>query len=335
MLVVTQSLRQWLALAGQVGPQLKTGKRRGHPYVYSTSVLLRCYLLMLVYPPVRSWSGLHHFLVAHALVRCLVGLTVVPHRTTFMRRFTAMEQVLKQHIWAMGLAFIAAGYVELHVLMADGSLHQAAGPSWPAKYKKQGILPAKLRHVDQAAGWGKSPYHGWVWGYRSHPVLALSAELEPIPLLADVRAADVQDNTILLGQLPWLPEQASVILLDSSYEDEALVNAWQIRDECGTCLRWLLIDPKARPGHASDWRQCLQVWRAVEEPDLYRLRGRLMEPFFAHWKDAFDLDRLPLQGAAARSYLLLALYGYQLLIWSNLQARRPTYAYKHLLLDDN
>jgi hypothetical protein len=33
------------------------------------------------------------------------------------------------------LSFILAGYVQVHILMADGTLHQAAGPSWPAQYQ--------------------------------------------------------------------------------------------------------------------------------------------------------------------------------------------------------
>jgi len=335
MIVITESLRQWLGLVGRVGPRLKEPPRRGRPYVYSATILLRCYLLMLIYPPARSWSGLHRLLMAHVLLRRMVGLSAVPHRTTFMRRFTAMEYALKQHIWAMGVAFVMAGYVELHVLIADGSLHQADGPSWPAKYKAQGLVPDKLRHVDQGAGWGKSPYHGWVWGYRSHPVVALNAALEPIPLLCDVRAADVQDNNILRDQLPWLPDSATALLLDSGYEDESLLQAWQQRDDDGVLQRWMIIDPKSRPGQPSDWRQQLQVWRSLEEEPLYRLRACRMEPFFAHWKAAFDLERVPLQGIAARCYLLLGLYAYQLLIWSNRLAQRPTYAYRHLFFGDS
>jgi hypothetical protein len=66
MIIISDSLRQWLGLVDHVGPQLKAAKRRGRPYLYTPTVLLRCYLLMLVYPPVRSWSALHAFLDAHA-----------------------------------------------------------------------------------------------------------------------------------------------------------------------------------------------------------------------------------------------------------------------------
>jgi len=332
MIPTSNAVRNWIGGVDHVHGRIKEPRRRGRPYVYATSLIIRCYFLMLLNPRLRQHAKLHDYLVCHAAARRLVGLEVVPHRTTFSRRFTALEKQLQARIWAMGLAFVLHGLVELHVLLADGTLHQAAGPSWAAKFQAQGILPLTLRHIDQGAGWGKSPYRGWVWGYRSHPVVALTADLQPIPLLMAATPADVQDNTILAQQLPWLPAEATAILLDSSYEDEALVQAWQQRDDANCLERWLLIDPKKRPGQPAPWRQQLQVWRQVAEPELYQLRGTRIEPFFAHWKEAFDLQRLPLQGQHAVVYLLLAMYAYQLLIWDNLHAGRPIYAYKHLIL---
>lgn len=325
-------LRQWLWAVDRVHDRVEAPHARGHPYVYAPTVILRCYLLMLVYPRVRKHAALHRFLCHHRWVRVWVGLSRVPHRTTLSRRFKALEAELRARIRAMGLTFILAGYVQVHVLMADGTLHQAAGPSWPAEYQKRGELPAKLRHVDRHAGWGKSSYHGWVWGYRTHPVVALTPDLEPIPIVADARPAQVQDNTILAEQLSDLPAEATVLLLDSSYEDHALVTAWERQDGAGVLTRWMVIDPKRRPGEPAAWRQHMQVRRFIEEGALYALRSKLIEPFFAHWKQAFELDRLPLQGRDAPVYLLLALYGYQLLIWTNWQAGRPTYAYQPLIL---
>lgn len=332
MVLVSRTQRKWLEAVDRVPGRVKEAPRRGAPYTYSTTVIIRCYLLMVLLPRLRSHQAVHTFLTKHALVRRLVGLKQVPARTTLMRRFKALEQPLKARIWLMGWTFMVKGIVTVHILMADGTLHQASGRSWPAKYKHQGILPPTLRGVDTTAGWGKSPYHGWVWGYRTHPVVALTPDLEPIPLLADARPVAVQDNTILAAQLPWLPPEATVILLDSSYEDADLVEAWHERDAAGILTRWLLIDPKNRHGRPAPWRQQLQIWRHLEEVDLYALRGRLMEPFFAHWKAAFELDTVPLKGPAAQVYLLLALYAYQLLIWDNLQSGRPTYAYQHLIL---
>ena len=331
MIAFSATLRKWLGSVDTVHRCVEP-PRRGRPHMYATSVIIRCYFLMLIHPRLRKHAALHTFLSRHALARALVGLEQVPHRTTFSRRFKALEQGLRDRIGAMGLAFILAGYVEVHVLMADGTLHHASGPSWPAQYQKEGRLPEKLRHVDRSAGWGKSPYHGWVWGYSTHPVVALTANFELIPLVAEATPADVQDNTILARQLPLLPDEATALLLDSSYEDQALFTAWQRYDEYGLLSRWLVVDPKARPGQPAPWRQQLQVWRTLEEADLYRLCGKLMEPFFAHWKEAFDLDVVPLQGQDAPVFLLLALYAYQLLIWDNLHTQRPTYAYKHLIL---
>jgi hypothetical protein len=331
MIAICETVRKWLGGVDTVHAGIRQEHKRGRPYLYSTTVIIRCYLLMLLYPRVRKHAALQAFLCQHGEARMLVGLETVPHRTTLSRRCKTLGPALQTRISAMGLAFVLHGCVELHILMADGTLHRATGPSWPAKYQKQGVLPHTLRHVDRCAGWGKSPYHGWVWGYRTHPVVALNQNLEPIPLLADAQPGNVQDNTILARQLPSLPADATVLLLDSSYEDEALVRAWQQYDE-GILMRWLIVDPKKRPGRPAPWRQQLQISRLLEEADLYGLRSKLMEPFFAHWKEAFDLAVVPLQGKDACAYLLLALYGYQLLIWDNLQTGRPTYAYRHLVL---
>jgi hypothetical protein len=332
MILDTPIVRQWVRAADRVHAPVSSRRRRGHPYAYSTTVIIRCYLLMLIAPRLRQHAALHRYLCDHRVICRLVGLEQVPHRTTFGRRFKALEHDLRARIQAMGQQFILAGVVSVHVLLADGTLHQAAGPVWPAKFQKQGIVHGKWRNVDRLAGWGKSPYQGWVWGYRTHPVVALTAELEPIPILADARPANVQDNTLLAEQLPDLPADATVLVLDSSYEDEALALSWERQDPHGVWTRWMVIETKRRKGQPAAWRQRMQVRRELEERDLYTLRGTRIEPFFAHWKQAFDLARLPLQGRDAPIYLLLALYGYQLLIWNNWQAGRPTYAYQALIL---
>jgi len=46
-------------------------------------------------------------------------------------------------------------------------------------------------------------------------------------------------------------------------------------------IRWLLIDPRERHGQPTDWRQQMQVLRRIEEVDLYKLRSKLIEPFFS------------------------------------------------------
>lgn len=332
MIGLGEALCNWLESVDSVHARLRRTKTSpGRPYVYPTSVLLRCYLLMLIYPPVRGYAPLHTFLTRHRCVCRLVGLREVPHRTTLMRRFKVLAPDLKARIWAMGWAFILAGYVQVHVLMADGTLHRALGPEWPAKLKKHDIVPPKLRHLDHYAEWGISPYHGWVYGYRSHVVVGLTPDAQVLPLLAAAAPANVQDNTLLKQQMPWLPQESTAILLDSNYEDHALIDAWEQTDEAGVLLRWLLIQPKERSGRPADWRQALQVRFVVQDNDLAHLRGSRMEPFFAHWKDAFQLRQVPFQGLAAEIFLLLALYAYQLLLWGNLQARRPLYAFQHLI----
>lgn len=332
MILDSQVVRQWVGAADRVHAPISPRRRRSHPYEYPTTVIIRCYLLMLIAPRLRQHAALHRYLSHHPRMCRLVGLAHVPHRTTFGRRFKALEHDLQARIAAMGRQFILAGVVSAHVLLADGTLHQAAGPVWPAKYQKLSYVRGKWRKLDRLAGWGKSPYQGWVWRYRTQPVVALTAELEPIPILAAARPANVQDNTLLAQQLPDLPAEATVLVLDSNYEDEALTRAWERQDPNGVWTRWMVIETKRRRGQVAAWRQSMQVRRNLEECDLYALRSQRIESFFAHWKKAFDLARLPLQGRDAPIYLLLALYGYLSLIWNNRQAGRPTFAFQPLIL---
>ena len=334
MITPNETQKQWLlsSESAHYRIKLKERQRRGRPYVYPSSVLIRCYLLMLLYPRLRSHASLHRYLSEHTIICRMLGLTHLPHRTTFSRRFKTLGAALRGRIWAMGQTFIMSGVVELHVLMADGTLHRAAGPEWPHTYQERGEVPGTLRGLDRLAGWGHSPYHKWVYGYRTHPVVALTANLQPIPILADAHPADVQENNILAEQLPWLPNESTVLVLDSNYEDHKLVEAWQRRASDGILERWMVFEPKKRKGKPADWRQQAQVWRLIEEEALYKLRGQRIEPFFGHWKQAFDLDRLPLKGYDAPVYLLLAMYAFQLLIWMNWNANKPLYAFQYLIL---
>lgn len=333
MLRPTSVTGKWLQAVDQVHPPVAVARRRGRPQIYPPAVIIRCYLLMLFLPHLRQHARLHAYLCGHPRVCRLVGLTQVPHRTTFVRRFNGLEGELEHRIRHLGAAFISAGLVHVHVLLADGTLHQAAGTVWPSRFWRQHELPPTLRHVDQQAGWGRSPYRGWVWGYRSHVVVGLTAEDQPVPLLMCVAPGHKQDNVLLAQQLPHLPAEATVLVADSGYEDHKLVQQWERCDEYGIQTRWLVVPPKRRRGQPAAWRQQAQVRCEIEEVELPRLRSKRIEPFFGHWKAAFDLQVLPFQGTQARTFLLLAMYGYQLLVWNNLQAGRPTYAYKELLLD--
>lgn len=333
MLRPTSITGKWLRAVDTVHPPIGAVRRRGRPYVYPTSVIIRCYLLMLFMPGLRRHAKLHAYLCTHPVVCRLIGLSQVPHRTTFVRRFTGLEHELEQRIQQLGLAFIAAGLVSVHVLLADGTLHRAAGAAWPSKYWRRNELPPELRHVDQQAGWGRSPYHGWVWGYRSHVVVGLTADNQPVPLLMCVAPGHVQDNVLLRQQLADVPAAATALVLDSSYEDHKLVQQWEQYDDYGIQTRWLVVQPKRRAGRPAAWRQQAQVRCEIEEVELRRLRSKRIEPFFGHWKAAFDLQAVPFHGPQARCFLLLAMYGYQLLIWRNLHTGCPMFAYQHLLLD--
>jgi hypothetical protein len=72
---------------------------------------------------------------------------------------------------------------QTEVIYEDKSLFKAKGPVWHKKDMQNNHIPEKLRNLDTDASWGKSAYHGWVFGYAlldmrcirlAHPVVSQS-----------------------------------------------------------------------------------------------------------------------------------------------------------------
>jgi hypothetical protein len=78
-------------------------------------------------------------------------------------------------------------------LYTDKSLFKAQGPVWYQSDCKAGRIPEKLRHLDTAASWGKSGYHGWVYGYGFH----LTGNRAWLPKLVQVDTGAVAEGPVL------------------------------------------------------------------------------------------------------------------------------------------
>jgi len=58
------------------------------------------------------------------------------------------------------------------VVRGDTMMNQALGPVWHTKPKAQGLIPARLRGVDQEATWSQRHRDGWGYGHGSGCVVA-------------------------------------------------------------------------------------------------------------------------------------------------------------------
>jgi hypothetical protein len=69
---------------------------------------------------------------------------------------------------------------------------------WHKTPREQGIIPRAS--IDPEAGWSKSGWHGWWYGWKLH--LAVTVGALWIPLAAELTAANVADNELAPRLLP-------------------------------------------------------------------------------------------------------------------------------------
>jgi hypothetical protein len=104
--------------------------------------------------------------------------------------------------------------------------------------------------IDTEAGWTKSGWHGWVYGWKLH--LATTVAGVWIPLAARLTPANVPDNRMAPPLIEALPEEARFVLGDSHYN-----NARNVREACtrrGGSFWW--------PADGDPTRTPTQGWRS-------------------------------------------------------------------------
>src|SRR5713101_7421938 len=97
-----------LCLIGLI-PWPKLAERPGRPYVYSPTVMLRCFIVR-IWLRIPSNNALHSFLSIdsryNARIMRACGLYRLPDRRTFDRRFKVMSFDVRSRIDAMGELFV-------------------------------------------------------------------------------------------------------------------------------------------------------------------------------------------------------------------------------------
>ena len=136
-----------------------------------------------------------------------LGFEQVPDRTTLSRRNKQLYPTIQAFIaflgqWAEGLGL----EFDSQVLIEDASLFKAQVPVWHQSDREANHVPEKLRHLEQEASWGKSAYHGWVYGHSLH----LSCNRAGFPKLVLVSPAATWKNGKYAQAYPHFLEQEPV-----------------------------------------------------------------------------------------------------------------------------
>ena len=87
-------------------------RKRGRPYVYSPTVILRCFIVRIWFR-IDSNNALHIFLNMdcqyNRKLALACGLVSIPSRRTFDRRLKTISTDIKERISTMGYLFVAEG----------------------------------------------------------------------------------------------------------------------------------------------------------------------------------------------------------------------------------
>ena len=130
-------------------------RRRGRPYVYSPSIILRCFIVRLWFR-LDSNNALHKFLELDypynqkILKRC--GLTQIPDRRTFDRRLKTISIDIKERIAVMTHLFVCEKMIDPYIVAIDSTLLKAKGHLWHKSSMIKGIVP-RSGIIDTDARW--------------------------------------------------------------------------------------------------------------------------------------------------------------------------------------
>ena len=278
---------------------------RGRPRVYADRLFLKALVLMLV----KRLSKVHLLLTVldqptaemQQLRALLTEAGRYPTRRTWERRLRALPATLPGQIGCLGrvlVELLQPWAVAGRAGAMDSTVLRALGGVWHKKHREAGIVPHSS--IDTEAGWTKSGWHGWVYGWKLHLVVTVAAVW--IPLAAVVTPANAADNEVAPQLLPVLPPELRVLLGDTSYDDPAL------REQCAAAGVCLVTSKRGAYPHTDDGAEVRRLF--------HQLRSHSIENFTEQFKALFDTHgQVPTKGlAATQRWVLGAILVYQLLL---------------------
>lgn len=293
-------------------PASAAGKRsRGRPPVYSDRLFLKALLIMIV----RHLHRVHELLTVleQPAPQTLALRSLLtdehgryPSRRTWERRLRAIPSSLPVQIGCLGrhlLALIAPAACPQagRAAALDSTVLAAKGGVWHKKHRDAGEAPHTS--IDTEAGWTKSGWHGWVYGWKLH--VESFATSEPclwIPLAAELTRADTHDGQVAPLLLRELPDQRLVrfVLGDRHY------NTPDVRQECAHRGLTLVSSQYGQYPHTGPGVEVRRVF--------HKLRSLAMENFNQHFKGIFDAHgQVPTRGFVNTTrFALGAVFVYQL-----------------------
>lgn len=299
---VNDYVKTYFTLYERFEQEQNTSNHCGHPYDYETKTMILFFTIMLV-RRIHAFKTQHRWLVQHSDLAKQIGFERIPVRTTLSRRFKQLYPTLQAFI-----AFLGAWAENLNqdfdsqVLIEDASLFKAHGPVWHQADRVANRIPEKLRHLDQEATWGKSAYHGWVYGYSLH----LTCNRAGFPKLAQVETACVDERVVFEQKKEWLfAFRPEAIVGDNAYFKAIRLRQWAAQGV-------LLLSPAATWKNGKYAKAYHRFIRQKPFADWLKGRKTAIEPVFDLFSRALGTTnnhkQLPIQSLKnVQSFLCLGV----------------------------
>jgi hypothetical protein len=284
-------------------PAPPTKRKRGRPRVYADALFLKALVIMIV----RHLSSPGELLAVLqqptdemlTLRQLLTHAGRFPTRRTWERRLAALPATLPAQIGCLGrhlVSLIQPWRQHGRAAAVDSTLLRAKGGVWHKKHREAGVVPHTS--IDCEAGWTKSGWHGWVYGWKLHLATVVAAVW--IPVAARLTAANQADNEVAPALIRDLPPEARFVLGDTQY------NAPNVQEACDQTGRILVASRRGRYPHTDAGVEVRRIF--------HQLRSRAIENFNEQFKGIFDAHgEVPTKGERNTArFALGAVFVYQL-----------------------
>lgn len=278
---------------------------RGCPRRYSDRLMMKALVIMIV----RRLYGAYALLrfleqddpIPMQLRHLLVERGRFPSRRTWQRRLASLPHTLPALIGSSGRHLVVLLKPWRHqgrALSLDSTALATAGGVWHKKHREQGEVPHSS--IDTEAGWSKSGWHGWWYGWKLH--LAITVGSVWIPLAAELTVANRADQEVAPRLLEQVPLETRYVLGDTHYNDP------ELRAQCQRRGAELVATRRGAYPHLDGGAAVRKVF--------HQLRSKSIEPFNGLFKSVFEWRvKMPVKGLERSKLLALgAIVIYQLVL---------------------
>jgi Transposase DDE domain len=295
-------------------PSEPAKRPRGRPQAYSDRLIVKALVIMIIRRLYTAYALLAFRDQDDPLPQQLRSLLYerghFPSRRTWERRLALLPPSLPRLLGCCGrhvVALLQPWATHGRAIAVDRTPLETGGGVWHTKPREQGVVPHTS--IDTEAGWSKSGWHGWWYGWKLH--LAVTVGAIWMPLAAELTVANRGDNEGAPLLLAPLPGEVRYVLGDTHDNDPKL------RQQCHQRGCELVATRRGpypqRDGGVEVRKVC------------HKLRSHAIEPFNGLFKHVCEWRvQMPVKGVQRSQLLALgAVVVYQLVWLSQHEHDRP------------